>query len=686
VSVSSATSRIVYTGNNSLVTAYAVPFYFEENAHLNAIAKTAAGVETVVTLTNHTGAGNENGGTVRTAVAVPATSTLTIYREVPFTQATSYAENDAFPAASHERALDKLTTITQQLERRITNCIRGTEATPLSPIPSPTGTQQFVLSAASNQPPSWQELPSLSAGPITATGSTQARFLSDRFADVVNVKDFGAVGNGVTDDTAALQAAINAAQTRGGSGAFVPRGTYKTTSALSIVSPVAFYGQRGASIIAPNFGTGSALQIVPPSGWPYDAGVKIDGLIFKASVTRTAGAYISSSNGYYIEINKCQFLNGFNGVHLTGPAATGFYVKECIFANNTNDNILIDAATGLQGPVDVVLQELWIHGAGPSSQSQSGVHIKAAGDIVCRHVSTVWAGTGLRIQPITGQRIQALVCTECFWDSGSGWGIYVDTSAGGTVDLLKIVNTWAATNALGGLCLTGSASIKQTDIANCVLSNNNIRGVLINSTAVADTLICGCSISGNNGNGIEVAANVSNFRVIGCKIGPSGEFAGNAQWGVYVASGASNSYIIASNHVTGNTAGQLYDGGTGTNKTVYPNIGVGTAITTNAVQSVDWGIDFAKQGAVLVGASPYQIGVGSGLVLLNHNAGGLGMFLAYAGTVTKVSGAANIVSGAAALNQIGLAYNSGAGKYEVSNGYATPQDVFICTLKTRLAS
>ena len=42
-----------------------------------------------------------------------------------------------------------------------------------------------------------------------AAGTTVARTLPDRLAEVKNVKDFGAVGNGVTDDTAAIQRTVN---------------------------------------------------------------------------------------------------------------------------------------------------------------------------------------------------------------------------------------------------------------------------------------------------------------------------------------------------------------------------------------------------------------------------------------------------------------------------------------------
>src|SRR5260370_35964198 len=47
------------------------------------------------------------------------------------------------------------------------------------------------------------------------TGASAPRTMPDRLADVKNVKDFGAVGNGSADDTVPIQNAINAAMLMG---------------------------------------------------------------------------------------------------------------------------------------------------------------------------------------------------------------------------------------------------------------------------------------------------------------------------------------------------------------------------------------------------------------------------------------------------------------------------------------
>jgi hypothetical protein len=65
----------------------------------------------------------------------------------------------------------------------------------------------------------------------SGTGA-QNRTVQSKLRDTVSVKDFGAVGNGVTDDTVAIQAAINSGATR----VIVPRGTYRVDGTISLVT------------------------------------------------------------------------------------------------------------------------------------------------------------------------------------------------------------------------------------------------------------------------------------------------------------------------------------------------------------------------------------------------------------------------------------------------------------------
>lgn len=60
------------------------------------------------------------------------------------------------------------------------------------------------------------------------------RTVFDRLLDVINVKDEGAIGDGVTDDRAAIQAAISKARVQGGGKVYFPAGTYRVGNTLNL--------------------------------------------------------------------------------------------------------------------------------------------------------------------------------------------------------------------------------------------------------------------------------------------------------------------------------------------------------------------------------------------------------------------------------------------------------------------
>jgi hypothetical protein len=85
----------------------------------------------------------------------------------------------------------------------------------------------------------------------SGAGAVQRR-LSAALGDVINVKDYGAGGDGSTDDTTAIQAAITAASaTVWGGVVYFPRGRYKITADLTSTNvPITYLGDgRDQSLI-----------------------------------------------------------------------------------------------------------------------------------------------------------------------------------------------------------------------------------------------------------------------------------------------------------------------------------------------------------------------------------------------------------------------------------------------------
>jgi len=85
--------------------------------------------------------------------------------------------------------------------------------------------------------------------PFTASVATN---VEAKLAQYISVKDFGAVGDGVADDTVAVQAAITAAMVGTANNVFFPAGTYKISATLTIPNVV-----DGKAVI---YGSGAQIQ------------------------------------------------------------------------------------------------------------------------------------------------------------------------------------------------------------------------------------------------------------------------------------------------------------------------------------------------------------------------------------------------------------------------------------------
>jgi hypothetical protein len=158
--------------------------------------------------------------------------------------------------------------------------------------------------------------------------------------DPLNVIDFGAVGDGTTDDTVAIQAALNALSNNGAI-VFVPSKTYKTTSVLTLNPNL--YGiliqGNGATIKASHNGNGlnitstnenysrhtiNNLNITGPNvAYPTNSG-ELAGTSTGAALKIGPDDTTNTPGGYLVSVNNCRFQQFYQGLYLQNALLCNF--------------------------------------------------------------------------------------------------------------------------------------------------------------------------------------------------------------------------------------------------------------------------------------------------------------------------------------------------------------------------
>ena len=430
MTISTESTRVEFTGDGATLP-FAVPFKFLDKTDLVVVLRTIlTGVEAVQTIYTHytvLGAGDAN-GTVTFVTAPPSTQRVVIYNDPPLTQLVDYLAGDTFPAETHETALDRL-TIQQKRTREITTRAillpdadtdgsgaydaKSNRIKNLSPPTATTdaATKVYVDSTVST---TIGPIPTSDAY-VTATGSITSRKLADRWAETFNVKDYGATGDGVTDDSAAVQAAVDAAIAAKGGDVYFPAGKYGFGSQVTVSSttPVNLRGEgfgntrvhtvTSRALAAPHIfplvalssasaGQRSLFKYISPDASIGGGGV-ITGLSFmdssnltgsphKAirnlemdaaldlvdfSLSRVEGCYFTYINGSAIRVVQ-GIMSNFTNNWVRNCGRTGF---PAFFADGlTDDQHILQSAVISDSKFEVCYDEpyIWVGGSGSTNK------------------------------------------------------------------------------------------------------------------------------------------------------------------------------------------------------------------------------------------------------------------------------------------------------------------------------
>lgn len=397
----------------------------------------------------------------------------------------------------------------------------------------------------------------------------------DKLAEVISVKDFGALGDGVADDAAAIQDAFDAAS---GRAIFFPSGTYLCSQQItSSAQSVSFYGASVSSTKVAFTDTtgGFAFVLNAQNGNTPPNQLSVQNITIESRDDVTSPALDAEWTTYQPNAQGSAWIENLNitrSINSTGSFTNGILLNKCIVGTISNVIILGDDAR----------------------VSSIGVNLVDCVSIKLKQVDVNRYDTGASITKVVGAATEGFIFDGCtFYDVHKG--IFVDgalhvniinthvningASATTGIEMANSSQSYIGAGCLlyaGGLVAdpTGQVAVLLDACNGVIVENNRIVGVTkanvseailidgsgfvsVNNNAI-DFTLAGISIPTGTANSLiansfsnvdtpYVDSGTSTFRRLGFKTGPLPRTSLDPIWSSLNSSFASGDISVDSN-------------------------------------------------------------------------------------------------------------------------------------------
>jgi hypothetical protein len=424
-------------------------------------------------------------------------------------------------------------------------------------------------------------------GFLQAGAGAVVRTVQSKLRECVSVFDFGATGNGATDDTAAIQAAITAVGVAGGGIVLFPRGTFKVASTLLVAYANVTLAGVGvdATTITSTSTTADIIQFYNASAF---TGGGVRNLAINSSNTATAGAHVHVNGQSRVLIENVWSRNPFTTILLDGNHRA-CRVKDVDVTDHRGDAVIVN------GGGNPYFDNLTTYKNGAAGTAIAIKVIQVEGIWLTRCVTQL-ANKSLVVIPGSGQSVLDMWINDCDFDAAASDAVVFDTTGGGSIITVNWNGSRIGFSGGRGLVIMGANGLSfQFD--NLRSEKNVGHGVeisggknltfdnaqILGNAATGATNTYGALISGGDG-----------ISFTGGRNGPYEPVLNNQLYAFVFTSGFTGVATLNGMDLRGNVTGPILDGAT----------------TAKINVSLCPGFNPGGLGIITVGASPFVYAAG----------------------------------------------------------------------------